>query len=393
MIRPVLACRAPLHFPTTPDDFVTGRPQPFRAACHSRHVAPGRDFAPAFVFRADVIYFRCQTCAGVVRANDDEAGQRVACPRCAHTQDCPVRDLPDPAALPPGARPSTLRVFVGVVALLALGAGAWTAVRVGNGGRAEAAFLTTSNTEAQQRGILEANVGLPGDADLLRQYATLNAAHFGGRLPVMPVRWEPRLAEVGRAAGQAFTLEGMFGHVNGRAAILMHPDLQRDAAALTRTLSHEMVHVQLWTTGEAGEKHGPTFQRELARLSLEGAFTGIVASPAERENLRVWIEGERGRLDMLLESERRDQADLDRDRAALEATIGAAQERNAERAELEGLESRRESYNRRVSDASARAEQRAADAAELNRQIDRYNLMLSYPDGLDHGEPASSSSR
>lgn len=340
-----------------------------------------------------MIYFRCHKCAGVVRGKDEEAGQQVACPRCAAVQECPVRDLPDAVTRPTSGRPS-LRVFAGVIAFVALGLGAWTAVQVGStDGRTGTALHATSGAEALQRTLLQANVGLPGDADLVRRYAALNTTHFGGRLPAMPVRWEPRLDDVGRVAGQDFRLEGMFGHLNGRAAILLHPELQRDAAGLSRTLSHEMVHVQLWTMGEVGERHGPPFQRELSRLSLEGAFTGIVASPAERESLRVWLDGERGRLDTLLASERQDQVDLDSERAELEADIAAVRDPQADRTEVEALESRREAYNRRVAEASARAERRAADAIELNRQIDRYNLMLSYPDGLDQGSAGASSPR
>jgi hypothetical protein len=310
----------------------------------------------------------------------------VACTRCGQAQTCPEPSDGAPAPVV-NTRPSGLRVLAGVVALFAVAAAAWMVLRVGAGAGVTASFAAALPTEVLQRSILEANVGLPGDPDLVRQYREISAKHFGGGLPAMPVRWEPRLEEVGRLARQAFTLEGMFGHVGDRAAVLVHPNLRNDPAALARTLSHEMVHVHLWRAGDdSGTKHGPAFQRELARLSAEGAFTGIVATPGEREDLRRWIDGERGRLQSLLASERQDQEALDRERAELEESIAAAQGAAADSGTLEALEARRRSYNQRVDEAKTRAEQRAVDAGALNTEIDRYNLMLSYPDGLDYGE-------
>src|SRR4029453_10098682 len=105
-------------------------------------------------------------------------------------------------------------------------------------------------------------------------------------LSAMPVLWEPGLDRVGQLAAQAFTLEGMFGHVAKQSLILLNPNLQADQRALARALSHEMVHAYLFTTGDTTTNHGPAFQTVLQRLSSEGAFEGILASDQERESLR-----------------------------------------------------------------------------------------------------------
>ena len=52
-------------------------------------------------------------------------------------------------------------------------------------------------------------------------------------------------------------------------------------------------------------------------------------------------------------------------------------------AEIDALESRRETFNARVSAIRDRASDARAALTEFNRQVERYNLMLVYPDGLD----------
>lgn len=251
-----------------------------------------------------------------------------------------------------------------------------------------------SPIEARQREILNDALGRPTDPGLMRKFRELNTRHFSGRLPDVPVLWEPRLAEVGAMAGQAFTLEGMFGHVGQRSAILLHPNLADDDAAVARALSHEMVHAYLYTTGNSSTDHGPAFQAELRRLATEGAFAGIVADDAERKNLRAWLDAEAARLDADSASVRREGEELERDRLDLERDFAAMNARAVPgegrtpptREEVDALNARRDAYNRRVEAAAAWAERGRADLAEFNRQVQRYNLMLVYPDGVDEGD-------
>jgi hypothetical protein len=251
-----------------------------------------------------------------------------------------------------------------------------------------------SPIEARQREILKDALGRPTDPGLVRKFRELNAGHFAGKLPDIPVLWEPRLAEVGAMAGQAFSLEGMFGHIGDRSAILLHPNLAGDDAALARALSHEMVHAYLHSIGDPSTSHGPRFQTELKRLAAEGAFAGIVADDVERQNLRAWLDDEAARLDADSAAVRRESEDLERERIDLErafadmnarATPGEGR-RPPTREEVDALNDRRDAYNQRAQSAAARAERGRADLARFNQEVERYNLMLVYPDGIDEAD-------
>jgi hypothetical protein len=253
-----------------------------------------------------------------------------------------------------------------------------------------------SAADRRQQEILALAIDQPADPELGRVYGDINSRHFDGRLPEMPVIWEPRLAEVGRLADQAFTLDGMFGHIGDKAVILLHPRLARDSAALRRALSHEMVHAYLYTTGDRSNDHGPAFQATLRRLSDEGAFPGIAAGDDERETLRRWIADHSDRLDADRAQHRRERDALATEAIALEedlADLDALHKIGAvvDDAAVAAWTKRRDDYNRRVEALRARSERVDADVAALNEQVDRYNQMMSYPDGL--GEPQPNPSR
>jgi hypothetical protein len=180
----------------------------------------------------------------------------------------------------------------------------------------------------------------------------------------------------------------MFGHVGDKAVILLNPSLARDPDALRRALSHEMVHAWLYSIGDPSTDHGPTFQATLKRLADEGAFPGIVSDQREREALRAWLESESARLDtMTAEARRESEAlaiearEIERELAELNArrNAGAAVEEPA----IAAWTLRRDSYNRRVDQLRDRTDRSNAEAAAFNAQVERYNLMVSYPDGLD----------
>jgi hypothetical protein len=94
----------------------------------------------------------------------------------------------------------------------------------------------------------------------------------------------------------------------------------------------------MFRMGEDTAEHGPSFQAVLRRLAMEGAFEGLPSSPEERTTLRHWIDEEKARL----------------------ATEDAALRQSMDEARLERVR---------------------ADRERLNQEIDRYNLMIVYPDG------------
>jgi hypothetical protein len=283
------------------------------------------------------------------------------------------------------------RVSVGVLFVVAVAWGAWNVVGAPVGDLAP--DVNISAAEARQRELLHENLTQPGDPALGRRYRDLNTRHFAGRLPDVPVIWEPRLAEVGALASNAFTLEGMFGHSGDRAAILLHPNLAADDEALARALSHEMVHAYLYSIGDMSTDHGPAFSAELRRLSAEGAFTGIVADDAERARLRVWLDDEAARLDADSAEVRQEWQAIASDRTVLEQafaemsararTAGPSGQPVPDPTEAVDLDQRRDAHNRRVEALNARTERGRAALLEFNRQVARYNLMLVYPDGVD----------
>jgi hypothetical protein len=252
-----------------------------------------------------------------------------------------------------------------------------------------------SPAEQRQREILRDDGGQTGDPALEARYQEINGRHFARVLPALPVRWEPRLDEVGSLAGGAFTLEGMFGHVGRRATILLNPTLQADRRALDRALCHEMVHAYLYSIGDSSTDHGPAFQAVLRRLADEGAFEGLPATDEERASLRSWLDRESARLDVERDALNRLGEEMARDRADLERELADARaqwqgNQPADSPVLASLASRRDAYDRRATDANDRAARDRDDLAAFNREVDRYNLMLVYPDGMDEAATVKS---
>jgi len=295
------------------------------------------------------------------------------------------------------ARVSVRSIAVAVFAL-ALVWGAWAFTRAGETA-ANVAAPSLSPAEARQQDILKANAGKPGDPDLMAQYASINIRYFGGELPELAARWEPALAEVGPLSGQDFTLQGMFGRTRSDALILLNPILRTDPRAIERAFCHEIVHAYLFAKGDLTTSHGEAFQAELERLSALGAFEGIAANADERRRLKAWLDAESARID----EERRIMDALDAELKQIGGEIDrdiAAFNGRAERPvpEADVLEARRALFNQRVLDANDRIERDRDDLTHFNREVDRYNLMMAYPDGLDEAslvqaKPASLETR
>lgn len=183
---------------------------------------------------------------------------------------------------------------------------------------------------SRMRQIFDINKGMASDPDLAQAYDDLNVQYFDDGLPKnVSIRWDDRLADVGPTIADGFRLEGM---TDGRM-ILINPAIQRDRAEFRRTLCHEMVHVQVWGRDAA---HGAAFQQALRAVWERGAFSGLLATDEEKDQLHDVLR----RLSERIGAEERDRtpAGVSRVNASL---------------------------------------------AEYNRLVERYNLMISYPDGLD----------
>jgi phage FluMu protein Com len=345
-----------------------------------------------------MVNFRCGRCTERIQANDAEGGHAVACPRCQHVNICPE---PSNAAAtapvvvpPPQSRasfvPHILWTVVATIAVAGVAWGIWSAFS--EPAASAAPTIATSPVDALQEQLLRRNVEKPGDPLLSRMYLDINSKYFASSLPVIPVLWEPGLADVGKLARQAFTLEGMFGHIGKHSVILLNPDLQNDERALDRALCHEIVHAFLFSTGDTTTAHGAAFQSVLGRLSVEGAFEGILATDEQRKNLRAWLDAESSRLDTEREQMGKVAVDIDAERVVVERALADLAARSSDplaaggrptEAEVNAVMARRDAYNSNAMDANARAERDRADLEQFNKEVARYNLMLVYPDGID----------
>lgn len=304
---------------------------------------------------------------------------------CIAPASAPGLDAPSGSRF--GAR--AVWALVGAIAIIGAGYVVWSALNL-SAARA-AASPGNDAADARQQDILREDIDKAGSPELASLYQKINAAHFGGALPAMPILWEPRLAEVGALAARPFTLEGIFGHVGRRTAILLNSDLRSDTPALKRALCHEMVHAYLFSTGDTTTNHGPAFQAVLLRLSTEGAFEGVLATEPQRQQLRAWLDAESARLDAeRAELERlgaeiaHEHADVERDVTDLQRVMVSDSRRGLSTGKTaDEVNRRREAYNARAEDANGRVERQKADVEAFNRQVARYNLMLVYPDGLD----------
>jgi hypothetical protein len=207
--------------------------------------------------------------------------------------------------------------------------------------------------------LIEKNLGLAGDDDLGERYDDLNARFFDGKLPKIPVRWDARLEALRVPGAPAVRIQGLWGERDGRLVILLSSGLRGNESSLTRTLCHEMIHERLFAEGRGGEKHGPAFQAELRRLFDAGAFEGVVPTEGDIEGSRTWLAQQRADLDALERDlrERRPAVDGSRDQAA-------------------------------VDDFNRLANRQRVLADQYNREVEHYNLMIAYPDGLA-GDPAA----
>ena len=234
-----------------------------------------------------------------------------------------------------------------------------------------AALRRQAPDQTRSAELFRLNANLPSDPALASAYQAINVDYFGGRLPAIGVRWEPRLAEIGPLIAEGFQMDGM---TNGRL-ILLNPALQNDDQQLRRTLCHEVVHVAV--KSQTTEEHGPLFQSRLRQLSEQGAFTGTVATEEEKQELHRTVEARTDELKTTVASLRQARSELD---AELQRAQAAAPSSPAE-AVAEDL--RRRNLEDKTIDYNFSVQRHNNAVADLNRLIEQYNLMVSYPDGLD----------
>jgi hypothetical protein len=285
-----------------------------------------------------------------------------------------------------------------VVAILGAAALAWAGLSWTRAGGAavpaRAGMRTPSSAEeARKQQLLRENTNLGPDPALADEYEAINADYFGGRLPIVPVRWEERLSDVGPLIADRFRLEGL---TDGRL-ILLNTAIRGDAKQVRRVLCHEMVHVSVW---DRQRDHGPLFQQGLRRLADAGAFEGLVASDDEKEQLHEALRVRRTELEAEDRELGRLRAELDADRDRLDADIrdmnarmDAANQRQRDwpdESERRALRDRQGRFEDRVNLFNARLERHRAAIDSFDGDVERYNLMIAYPDGLDRERLATS---
>lgn len=246
-----------------------------------------------------------------------------------------------------------LAVFVVLIAIVALFA---TYKRSAD----EVARQSSAQPQSPEAALLERARGGAGDPALNARFQSINETYFGGALKKASVIWEPRLEAVSVANGEPLTLEGL---TDGQV-ILLNPGLAADERRLAATLCHEMVHVMLFASGGKSEDHGPAFQEKLRDLLARGAFEGVIATDAERADMKAQLD--RGTADLDTEFQAIERESLDIEAARPTLTADAV-----------------DSFNERVAAHNRRARDFNDSVAAFNQTAARYNLAIQYPDGLD----------
>jgi len=261
--------------------------------------------------------------------------------------------------------------------------------------------------EVEERKITEQDAAKPGDPELSNEYQKVNRQYFDSRLPTIPVLWEPRLEEIGPLKAEGFTEKGLWTILGDKAFILLNPRFSRDAAETRRVLCHEIVHEYLYSIGDKETNHGPKFQAVLRRLSESGAFEGILASEGEKSSLRSWIDAESVRLeeesawikrqkyglDQTEDTVQREGIILEQEVYELNQRISSANEQGygwPSDEEIESSKAKSRFHDEHVlqlrgglADFNTRVDDYNAAILQFNRTVNRYNLMMAYPDGLN----------
>jgi hypothetical protein len=266
---------------------------------------------------------------------------------------------------------------------------------------------STNPAKAREHEIIEQDAGKLGDLELRSNYQEVNEQYYAGKLPNIPVLWEPRLEGVGPLQAEGLVVHGLWARSGDKVFILINPETRMNAPELRPVLCHEVVHEYLFTQGDTNTNHGPAFKSELHRLAEAGAFEGISASEDEKASLKSWIDAESTRLagesaaireegieiDQTKETIELEKASSDRELRDLNQRITTANEQGTgvpSDDEMESFKAKVRLLNQRVGDLNgrvdsfhARIERYNADVSQFNQSVSQYNLMMAYPDGLD----------
>jgi hypothetical protein len=251
--------------------------------------------------------------------------------------------------------------------------------------RGDSGSPTAPQPDSRQLAMLDAFRAQPGDNELGLLFDELNLRHFGGVLPTVKVIWA---SDLDRLDIGDYRLNGM---TDGRI-ILLKAALKDDQADVRRTLCHEMVHVKFIAGGNRLTTHDTLFQDELRRIFEDGCFQAIWASAEEKASLKQWIDAERARLDTARLQVEAEGAAIERETDRVERTFTELNERiraaNTDgagwpsRDETAAAEEQRNSLNARIAAYNSAAVTNKRDQDRFNEAVERYNLMLAYPDGL-----------
>lgn len=127
---------------------------------------------------------------------------------------------------------------------------------------------------------LRKGIGAAGDVQRLRQlYDALNARHFAGELPELPVRVSRRM----RTRLGQLTLDRRTGRPLEIAISARHL-AAHDRDEVAQTLLHEMVHVWQWRRGLAVD-HGPGFRAKAGEVGVHAAARRKVGDVTTRSRL------------------------------------------------------------------------------------------------------------
>ena len=266
---------------------------------------------------------------------------------------------------------------------------------------------STSPAKAKEHEIIEQDAGKLGDVELGSNYQEVNEQYYGGKLPKIPVLWEPRLEEVGPLQAEGLVVHGLWARSGDSVFILVNPEARANPSELKRVLCHEIVHEYLFTLGDTHTNHGAAFKNELHRLAEAGAFEGVAASEEEKASLKSWIDWESTRLagesaaireegielDQTKETIESEKNSSDRELRDLNQRITIANDQGSgwpSADEMESFKARGRLLNQRVADLNERVASLQARVANyngaisrFNLSVNRYNLMMAYPDGLD----------
>jgi len=120
--------------------------------------------------------------------------------------------------------------------------------------------------------------GVEGSQNLPLMYGELNKKYFGNSLPKITVRWDGRLKRaIGRARVKWINLMGGRHEIDMRSLnITLSKSYDLNYNDTQAVMLHEMVHIQLFISGNVGKHHGTgAFDGQIRRLRKESGLNVV----------------------------------------------------------------------------------------------------------------------